>query len=106
MSLLDISNDLLLLVASSLRYINLLNVSLVCKRLNSSLGPELYREYSNSRFESHSFLSFIRKSIKHPQVVRYVRSLDLHPWDTFSILSPYFINATGNSSIDNFERKY
>jgi hypothetical protein len=88
MSLLDLSPELLLLIASQVHQVDLLNVSLVCKHLHCVVEPELYREYSNPRLHVRPFLPFIKKLIARPELAKHVRKVDLHAWDSLDIFEP------------------
>jgi hypothetical protein len=81
MPFLDLSPELLLMVASQVRQVDLLNLSLVCKHLHDVVVPELYREYSNPRLYARSFLPFIKTIIAHPEYAKQVRRVDLRAWD-------------------------
>jgi hypothetical protein len=86
MPFLDLSPELLLMVASQVRQVDLLNLSLVCKHLHDVVVPELYREYSNPRLYARSFLPFIKRMIAHPEYAKQVRRVDLHDWEGLGIL--------------------
>jgi hypothetical protein len=81
MPFLDLSPELLLMVAAQVRQVDLLNLSLVCKHLHDVVVPELYREYSNPRLYARSFLPFIKTIIAHPELAKQVRRVDLRAWD-------------------------
>jgi hypothetical protein len=89
MSLLDLSPELLLIVATHVRQVDLLNLSLVCKHLNCALEPELYREYNNPRLYVRPILPFIQKLIAHPVLAKHVRKVDLHPWEFIGLVEPF-----------------
>jgi hypothetical protein len=90
MPFLDLSPELLLLVAAQVRQVDLLNLSLVCKHLHDVVVPELYREYSNPRRHARSFLPFIKRMIAHPEYAKQVRRVDLHDWEGLGILDVPF----------------
>jgi hypothetical protein len=87
MSLLTLSAELLLYIASLLQQKELLNLSLTCKHLQSATESELFREYRNVSRNRRSFLPFLRRIVHHPKLGRYTRKLHLRSWtalDTFS----------------------
>ena len=86
MSLLDLSAELILFIASHVRQVDLLNISLVCKHLKVVTEPELYREYTNLR--SRPFAPFIKRLISDERFTRYVKKLDLRYWDTLEKFNP------------------
>ncbi|KAF1846507.1 uncharacterized protein K460DRAFT_417571 [Cucurbitaria berberidis CBS 394.84] len=90
MALLDLSAELLLSIAADLRQVDLLNISLTCKRLRHVTEPELYREYNNLRPGCHPFLPFIKKIIERPELAKHVRRVDLRSWQTVDIFHPVF----------------
>lgn len=104
MSILNLSPELLLLVATQLRQVDLLNVSLVCKQLHFVTEPELYREYSNPRNHTRSFLPFIRKLIERPELTKHVRLVDLHAWDMLDIFSPDLNNEMTLADIEDMRK--
>jgi hypothetical protein len=86
MSLLDLSSELILSIASDVRQVDLLNISLVCKRLRAVTEPELYREYSNLR--SRPFAPFVKRLISDERFTRYVKKIDLRYWHTLDSFKP------------------
>ncbi|RYN64906.1 hypothetical protein AA0119_g11472 [Alternaria tenuissima] len=82
MSLLTLSAELLLCIASSLQQQELLDLSLTCKHLQSATEPELFREYSNVSRHRRSFLPFLRRIIRQPDLGKHTRKLNLRPWTT------------------------
>jgi hypothetical protein len=86
MSLLNLSPELLLLISSNLRQVQLLNLLLVCKRLHAAVEPELYREYNNSLLHCRPLLPFIRKLLERPLLQNYVRQINLFAWSTLETL--------------------
>ena len=88
MGLLHLSPELLLCVASYLRHVDLLNVSLTCKHLQIITEPELFREYINPRIHGRSPAPFVRKLIQRPELRKYVQKLDLKPWRTLVDFDP------------------
>jgi hypothetical protein len=105
MSLLGLSSELLLLIASFVRQVDLLNVSLVCKQLHFAIEPELYREYSNSRLYARSILPFIRKMIERPDLAKYVHQVDLHGWDSFDTFFPLEYNGKSGLEPDVYRQE-
>lgn len=90
MPLFAFSPELLLLVASHLHQVHLLNLSLVCKHLHAVIESELYREYNNPLIHGRSLLPFIRKLLERPVLQKHVRRIDLFAWTTSSVFQPYF----------------
>lgn len=90
MSLLDLSGELILCVASFLRQVDLLNISLTCKHLRHVTEPELFREYNNVRLGCHPFLPFIKKIIERPELAKYVHRVDLKNWESLDIVYPRY----------------
>ncbi|KAJ4379546.1 hypothetical protein N0V86_004727 [Didymella sp. IMI 355093] len=74
MSLLDLSAELILFIASDVRQVDLLNISLVCKHLKAVTEPELYREYSSP----------------HERFTRYVKKIDLRYWHILNRFNPEY----------------
>jgi hypothetical protein len=105
MPILDMSPELLLLVATHLRQVDLLNVSLVCKQLHFVTEPELYREYSNPRIYTRTFLPFIRKLIERPELAKHVRSVDLHAWDMLDLFSPDLSNDRTATEFEDMRKR-
>ncbi|KAH5277195.1 hypothetical protein HBI70_095320 [Parastagonospora nodorum] len=105
MSLLNLSPELLLLVASYVRQVDLLNVSLVCKQLHFTIEPELYREYSNPRLYTRSILPFIKKIIERPELAKHVRQVDLHEWESFDHFYPHMHNGRSELDIDRYRKE-
>lgn len=104
MSLLSLSPELLLLVASYVRQVDLLNVSLVCKQLHFTIEPELYREYSNPRLYTRSVLLFIKKIIERPELAKHVRRVDLHEWESFDLFYPHMHNGRSELDVDEYRK--
>ncbi|PSN61642.1 hypothetical protein BS50DRAFT_578190 [Corynespora cassiicola Philippines] len=44
-TILDLSPEIMSMVSSELRQVDLLNMSLTCKTINHAVTPDLYREY-------------------------------------------------------------
>jgi hypothetical protein len=105
MSLLALSPELILLVASNLRQVQILNVSLVCKHLNAVLELELYREYNKPRVYTRSLLPFIRKLIERPKLAKYVKRIDLHPWASLDLFQPEINNKRDVSEIEELREQ-
>lgn len=89
MPLIDLSAELIFFIASFVRQVDLLNLSLVCKHLRAVTEPELYREYSNLH-SSHSIVPFIKRVIEDERLTRYVERIDLRSWDTLETFNPVF----------------
>ncbi|KAF2248448.1 hypothetical protein BU26DRAFT_520126 [Trematosphaeria pertusa] len=92
--LLDLSPELLLSVASFVSQMDLLNVSLTCKRLHDTTEPELYREYSNHRVYDRSVVPFLKRLLNRPQLAKHVHRLDLRWWRTLKYLNPAFASTS------------
>ncbi|KAL6710349.1 hypothetical protein ACN47E_009295 [Coniothyrium glycines] len=90
MGLQNLSPELLLCVASFLRQVDLLNISLTCKYLQSATEPELFREYKNTRIFGRSFYPFIDKLIERPEICKYFQKLQFKQWETLDSLNPRF----------------
>jgi hypothetical protein len=86
MSLLDLSAELILSIASHVRQADLPNISLVCKHLKVITEPELYREYTN--FGLRLFAPFIKRLISDERFTRYVKKIDLRYWETLEKFNP------------------
>lgn len=86
MSLLELSAELILSIASHVRQVDLLNISLVCKHLKAVTEPELYREYSNLR--SRPLAPFVKRLISDERFTRYVRKIDMRYWKTLNEFNP------------------
>ena len=83
MAILDcLSAELVLCITSFLRQVDLLNLSLTCKRINGVTKPERFREYRNVKIGGRSFLPFIVKVLQNPELSRYVHRVDLKEWTT------------------------
>ncbi|KAF9694675.1 hypothetical protein EKO04_007551 [Ascochyta lentis] len=111
--ILELSSELILCIASFLEQVDLLNVSLTCKRLNEVTEPELYREYSNPRLHSRAVAQFVRRVIRKPEIARYVKRIDIKGWETLDGLQPGNYEAsealsgiltTREKKIEDFER--
>ena len=89
------SSELLLTIASYLPQVQLLNLSLVCKQLHVMIQPELYREYKNPSLYSRSLLPFIRKLVDRPELTKYVRRVDLHPYvhSLYEVLKKHILTS-------------
>lgn len=105
MSLLGLSTELLLLIASHLRQVDLLNVSMVCKHMNVMVEPELYREYSNPRLYSRSLWTFIRRIAQRPELAKHVRRIDLFEWDYLDILQTVEHNGRIDDSREEWRKQ-
>lgn len=104
MSLLNLSTELILLIASHLRQVDLLNISLVCKQLNVMAEPELYREYNNPRLYNRSLWPFIRRLIRRPELAKHVRSVDLFEWEYVDTLEPLEFNGRIDDDREDFRK--
>lgn len=71
----DLSAELLLIVASYLSQVDLLNISITCKQLRYVTEPELYREYYNARLDRRHVKPYVLRLISRPDLWKYVRSL-------------------------------
>jgi hypothetical protein len=92
MQLADLIPELLLNVASFLPQVDLLNVSLTCRRLHDVTESELYREYTNPherlyreyinihkrqiRFK-RSIREFVLRLLDRPDLAKYVSRVEL-----------------------------
>lgn len=103
MSLLDLSSELLLSIASFLRQVDLLNLALTCSTLRCTTEPELYREYSNPRLYSRSFLPFVKKILERPELCKYVKKLDFKNWDTLDAFNPTYYERLDGAPDEGFK---
>ena len=71
-NLAQLSPELLLLIASYLPQIDLLNVALVCKYLRIVTEPELYREYHAPDSGHRSLVQYIEALLREPRRLRQV----------------------------------
>ena len=81
----DLSGELLLQIASHLSRCDLLNLSLVSKRLRSGTGAELFREYKAVSANS-SFDKLLKLVIERPELARHVKHVQLRNWTALSRL--------------------
>lgn len=102
--LLALSNELLLIIASFLPQVDLLNLTLTSKRLRNSTEPELFREYINPIFMGRSCKPFLRRIIGNPGLARYVRYLDIKTWTTLVEENPHFGEGEYDRSPSTFIR--
>lgn len=105
MPLLTLSAELLLCVASFLQQQELLNVSLTCKHLQSTTEPELFREYSNVSRHRRSFLPFLRRIIRQPNLGKQIRQLNLRSWTTIDTFRNRDFELDGITHINRHERQ-
>jgi hypothetical protein len=105
MLLLTLSTELLLCIASFLLQHELLNVSLTCKHLQSATEPELFREYSNVSRRRRSFLPFLRRIIRQPDLGKHTRKLSLRPWTTLDAISHRDVKLNGIMRENHDERR-
>lgn len=78
----DLSVELIISIASDLSQLDLLNVALVCKRLQAATESELYREYHPLCFHRRGVTSLMRALIQKPIRISYVKSLELPEWES------------------------
>jgi hypothetical protein len=79
--LLDLSNELVQYIASHLRQVDLLNVSLTCKYLRRVMGCELFREYQSPHaYDTFLISIFFLRVVQTPHLARYIKTLDLNKW--------------------------
>lgn len=90
MPLVDLSPELILSIASYLRQVDLLNVALVCKRLQATTEPELYREYSNPRLSNRPIVPFVKRVLQDDRFARCIKKLDLRGWNTLDRFNPLY----------------
>ncbi|KAJ4288136.1 hypothetical protein N0V90_012153 [Kalmusia sp. IMI 367209] len=83
MGLNNLSTELLTQIASYLSQVDLLNASLVCKRLRAGTEAELFREYT-AVHKRTSFVPFLRVILKRPDLALRVRRIQLREWSTLS----------------------
>ncbi|KAF2448721.1 hypothetical protein P171DRAFT_518197 [Karstenula rhodostoma CBS 690.94] len=81
MPLAQLSTELLLLIASHLSQLDLLNVSLASKYLHSATEPALYREFHPPCLQRRPLYLFIKALLKDPKRLQYVHSLQLPRWE-------------------------
>ncbi|KAE9961511.1 hypothetical protein BLS_001888 [Venturia inaequalis] len=88
--LLELSTELLLMIASFLSQEDLLNISLTSKDLRTRTELELLREYTNIQLYGRSCKPLLRRLIEKPEVRRHVHRLDLKNWSTLVEINPLF----------------
>ncbi|KAF2442550.1 hypothetical protein P171DRAFT_434025 [Karstenula rhodostoma CBS 690.94] len=79
----DLSAELLLHIASHLFQVDLLNLSLTCKRLRIATEPELFRECTVVHPES-GIEPFLRRVLERPDLALQVQRVQLRQWSTLS----------------------
>jgi hypothetical protein len=104
----DLSAELLIIVASHLSQVDLLNVSLTSKSLRSVIESELYRECYNSHLHSRSIKPHVLRLLHRPDLARNVRNMitesssDMNAWQCF-IGIPHQQLFPGTSPLTAFE---
>lgn len=93
MPLVNLSPELILSIASRLRQVDLLNVTLVCKHLRAVTEPELCREYSNPRLNNRSLVPFVKQVLKDERFARCIKKLDLRNWNTLDHFNPLYMEV-------------
>ncbi|KAF2855750.1 hypothetical protein T440DRAFT_475114 [Plenodomus tracheiphilus IPT5] len=73
--LFDLSSEIILSIASHLRQVDLLNVSLTCQFLRQTTEPELFREFSGGGILP--LIALILRILRKPDIARYVKAVDL-----------------------------
>ncbi|KAH8724892.1 hypothetical protein GQ44DRAFT_707980 [Phaeosphaeriaceae sp. PMI808] len=97
LELLDLSVELLICIASHLRQIDLLNISLTCKHLREATECELHREYRNRLLGyTHPVSKFVLRILRQPDLARYFKTVNVKGWDTLGDFNPVFYERIGD----------